>query len=883
MRLFLPRLPSAPLPTLLLAAAVLLLAAVPAAGQDADDATRDVYRTPAQELVDLVDAPPTPRVSVSPDRRYLLVQELPSLPGIEELAERELRLAGLRIRPRTHGPSRERYVEDLRLVSVEDGSERAVQGLPEEAKLSHFTWSPGGAHAAFAHTGRDGIELWVLETATARARRLGDFRLNLAGPADPEWLPSGDGMIAPLVVPDAGPEPPAPKVPGGPVVRETTGEAAPARTYQDLLENPHDEALFEHYLTAQLARVGLDGAVRELGRPGILWDADPSPDGRFLLVETLHRPFSYLVPAYRFPRTVEVWNAGTGETVRMLAALPLQEGVPIAFGSVPTGPRSHQWRADADAEVLWAEALDDGDASKEAEERDRLFLLAAPFEDEPTPLATLGLRFGSVEWGRGDLALVSEWWWKTRRQRVHRVRPDRPEEEPELLFDRSFEDRYNDPGQPVTAPDPRGRELLVTGPGGESLYLVSTGASPEGNRPFLDLFDLETKETRRLFRSRAPYYEEPAILLDPRAPGGLSRLVTRREAQDEPPNFYLRTRLGDVRLGEGESPAGSEEPGKGEDGSGEDEPAVVARWSEPEPLTDFPHPTPQLRGVHKELVTYERDDGVQLSATLYLPEGYDPRADGAEPLPVVMWAYPREFKSADAAGQVTDSPHRFDRVGWWSPLVWLVRGYAVFDGPTMPIVGEGEEEPNDTYLEQLVASAAAAVDHVAERGVGDRDRVAIGGHSYGAFMAANLLAHSDLFAAGIARSGAYNRTLTPFGFQAEERTLWEAPEVYFRMSPFMHAEKIDEPILLIHGAADNNSGTYPMQSERFYAALKGLGGTARLVMLPHESHGYRARESVLHMLWETDRWLETYVKNPPAEGEEETPKVEVQEPAPRGE
>jgi len=368
--------------------------------------------------------------------------------------------------------------------------------------------------------------------------------------------------------------------------------------------------------------------------------------------------------------------------------------------------------------------------------------------------------------------------------------------------------------------------VLLTGDDGKTLYLLGSGASPEGDRPFLDLFDLETLQAERLFHSEAPYYERPVKLLG----GEPGRMLTRRESVEEPPNYFVRDRVN----------------------------------TSMRQVTFFPHPTPQLVGLSKELIRYPRKDGVMLTATIYLPPGYDAEQG---PLPLLMWAYPQEFKSADAAGQVTDSPYRFSRVGWWSPLLFLAAGYAVLDDPTMPIIGEGEEEPNDTFIDQLVSSAGAAADEVVRRKVATPYQLAIGGHSYGAFMTANLLAHSDLFAAGIARSGAYNRTLTPFGFQSEERSLWEAPEIYFAMSPFMHAEKVDEPLLLIHGEADNNSGTFPMQSERFYSALKGHGATTRLVLLPHESHGYRARESVLHMLWETEQWLETYVRNaePPAE------------------
>ncbi|MEM7356535.1 MAG: prolyl oligopeptidase family serine peptidase, partial [Acidobacteriota bacterium] len=414
----------------------------------------------------------------------------------------------------------------------------------------------------------------------------------------------------------------------------------------------------------------------------------------------------------------------------------------------------------------------------------------------------------------------------------------------ELLIDRSWEDRYNDPGSPVSTIGPLGRPVLRTSDDGSTLYLVGDGASPEGDRPFLDAYDLETKESQRLFRSEAPYYERPLLLLD----NAGTTLLTRRESVEEPPNFFVR------QLG----------------GGGEDL----------RQLTRFEHPTPELIGIQKEQIRYPRADGVQLNATLYLPPGYS-TSDG--PLPMLMWAYPREFKSADAAGQVTDSPYRFDRIGWRSSLLWLTQGYAVLDSPTMPIVGEGNEEPNDSFRKQLVDSARAAVEESVRRKVTTRDQIAIGGHSYGAFMTANLLAHSDLFATGIARSGAYNRTLTPFGFQSEERTLWEAPEIYFDMSPFMHVEKINEPILLIHGEADNNSGTFPMQSERFYNALRGHGATARMVMLPHESHGYRARESILHMLWETHRWLETYVKKPAAESAPAAPTVERGAAAQQGE
>jgi len=777
------------------------------------------YQMPPKAIADLVDAPRSPVVSVSPDQKWMLLLKYPALTSIEDLSRPELRLAGLRINPRTNGPSREWYFNEMMFKKISNGTEHEISGLPESPKITNINWSPDGKWIAFTISHNDRLELWAAEVKSGQAAPVLPHPLNAAYGSPYHWLSDSKTIIAKTIPANRGTSPEEPIVPSGPIIQENIGGKAPARTYQDLLKNAYDKVMFEHYATAQMLRIALDARSVPIGAAGIIRRATPSPDGKYILVETIHRPFSYTVPVYRFPKRVEVWDLD-GNVVHEVADLPLAESVPIAFGSVRTGRRDVGGRADADATLHWTEALDDGDAGTEEEERDQVYLLPAPFDGDPVPLITLSLRYEDVRWGNDDLAIVSEWWWKTRKVRTWQVGPGSPEREPRLLIDRSWEDRYSDPGRPLLRKTDRGTSVLLTADNGKTLFLLGDGASPEGDRPFLDEFDLKTLETKRLFRSQEPHFERPVRFLDVKK----RKLLTRRESVNEPPNYFLRDlNKDDIKQ-----------------------------------ITFFPHPTPQLKDVQKELIRYERSDGVQMTATLYLPAGYSPD-DG--PLPMMMWAYPQEYKSADAAGQVTDSPYRFIRIGWYSPLLWLVHGYAVLDDPTMPIVGEGDEEPNDTYVEQLVASAQAAVDEVVKRGVADRNRIAIGGHSYGAFMAANLLAHSDLYRAGIARSGAYNRTLTPFGFQSEERTLWETPEVYFAMSPFMHAEKVNEPILLIHGEADNNSGTYPLQSERFYGALKGQGATARLVMLPHESHGYRARESVMHVLWEMTEWLDNYVKN----------------------
>ncbi|MEN1940029.1 prolyl oligopeptidase family serine peptidase [Luteimonas sp. MJ174] len=827
-----PALKSLAAPLLL---ACLAMAPAPSQARDtapgaasAGDASSDTngYRLPAPALRAIVDAPQAPRLALSPKRDLIAYMQVPSLPGIDVVAQPELKLAGLRIHPRTQSASAFSFIDDLWLQSVDDGAERRIAGLPQPLALASMQWSPDQRHIAFSHVDQRAgrVELWLVDVGAGRARRLIEQPLGTAVGSGFDWLPDSTGLIALLRPEGQGAAPESDGIPRGPNIQQTDGggQVQSLRTYQDLLGNPHDEALFAYYMTRQLVRLGLDGRVEPIGGPELYVGASMSPDGRHLLRQRLERPFSYLVPYSRFPRRIDVIDMG-GELLHTVATLPLVEGLPTGNDAVATGVRRIAWRADAPATLVWAEAQDGGDPAREVEVRDRVLAHAAPFKGEPDVIADLSMRYGGVRWGHGGLALLTESWRKTRRTREWRLAPDTGAA-PVLLREGSYEDRYADPGTPVMQLDDRGFARLLTTGGGETIYRIGDGASPEGDRPFVDRQDLGGGGTERLFQSEAPWYEAPFALLDAEA----SRILTTRESPTEPANILLRT------LG-------------------------AAADAEPVALTDFPHPTPALHGVSKEQIRYSRADGVEMTADLYLPAGYEPGRDG--PLPMLMWAYPREFKSADAASQVRGSPHRFNRISYWGPLAYLARGYAVLDGPTMPIIGEGDAEPNDSYVKQLVASAQAAVDAVVERGVADRERIAIGGHSYGAFMTANLLAHSDLFRTGIARSGAYNRSLTPFGFQAEERNYWQATDVYDAMSPFDHADRINEPMLIIHGEQDNNSGTFPMQSERMYAAIKGLGGTARLVMLPNESHGYRARESILHMLAETDAWLEKHVKD----------------------
>lgn len=786
-----------------------LLAGAPAPGQQPG------YQQPPKEILEVLHAEPTPSVSVSPANDRALLIHAERYPPIADLAQPMLRLAGLRLNPRTSGPHRPPRVLRMTLKTIADGAEREVR-LPADGRVSGPVWSQDGKRIAFSVTTATEIQLWVADAATGAARRLGDVRINAVLGRGYDWMPDGRSLLCRLVPARRGPPPQRPEVPAGPRVQENHGRPAPAPTFQDLLEDAHDADLFDHFASSQLAIVDADsGRATAIGGAALFASAEPSPDGRYILVERLQRPYSYLLPHPRFPREVEVWDRA-GRVVYRLASIPLLENIPL--GGVPTGPRSWNWVPVRPATLIWVEALDGGDPRTRVPRRDRVVRFDAPFSGAPAELLTTEHRFAGITWGeRGDLAIVREFDRDRLWGRAWFFNPQQPAAAPRLVWDMSTQERYRNPGTPEMKTLPSGFRAIQQH--GDYIFLTGPGASPEGDRPFLDRFNTRTLEAERIFQSSGERYEAVVSLLSDDG----TRFLTRRESPDDPPNFFVRTAAGEGRA-----------------------------------FTSFPHPAPQLRGIRKELVRYKRADGVDLSMTLWLPADYKE----GERRPGVLWAYPVEFADADTAGQVAGSPYRFSTFTGTSHLFFLLAGYVILDGATMPVVGD-PETVNETYVEQIVASARAAIEKAAQMGVLDPDRVGVGGHSYGAFMTANLLAHSDLFRAGIARSGAYNRTLTPFGFQRERRTLWQAQETYLAMSPFLRADRIKAPILLIHGEADNNSGTFPIQSERMFHALKGNGATVRYVTLPHESHGYAARESVEHTLWEMLTWFDRHVKNAP--------------------
>ncbi|MEO1096299.1 MAG: prolyl oligopeptidase family serine peptidase [Bacteroidota bacterium] len=779
------------------------------------------YQEPPEEIRQLVDAPLAPRVRIDSKAENIVLLYRNAYKTIAELSEEELRLGGLRINPKTNIGSRTTYYNDIKIKDANARETKAISGLPASPRLANFRWSPNEEMMSFTHSTSTGVEVWVLDIADATAKKVTGPKVNANMRTPVAWFADSKALLVKMLPPDRKPLiNTASTVPQGPTVSVSAGAKAQNRTYQDLLKNPNDEQNFEQLALSQIKKVSVAGEVEDWLPTAMYTGISFSPNGEYVMVSQVKRPFSYIVTYRRFPTEASVYDK-SGNLVKTVMQIPLMEVMPKGFMATREGRRSMQWRADQPATLVWAEALDGGDPQNEVDFRDEVFQLAAPFDGEGMPMMKTAGRFSGVEWGNENTAVAYDYWWNTRNTKVYLFDPSNASKPPQILTDRNYQDIYSDPGDFVMAKNEYDKQVLDIVDG--NLFMMGDGFSEKGQFPFVDKLNLKSLKKSRVYESTyTDKLENLYTALDMKK----GEILVRIESQMEFPNYYKRN---------------------------------IYKKNKLTPMTFFENPFKSLQGIEKEVISYKRDDGLDLNGTLYLPVGYN--KEKKEKKPMILWAYPREYKDKQSAGQSTTNPNEFIYPYYGSPIYWATRGYVILDDAAFPIVGEGDEEPNDTFRKQLVANAKAAIDAVDDMGYIDRNRVGVGGHSYGAFMVANLLSHSDLFAAGIARSGAYNRTLTPFGFQSEERSYWDSPETYYTMSPFMHADKMKTPLLLIHGEADNNSGTYPMQSERYFNALKGLGATARLVMLPKESHGYRAKESIMHLLWEQDQWLETYVKN----------------------
>jgi dipeptidyl aminopeptidase/acylaminoacyl peptidase len=788
------------------------------------------YEKPPKEIMDVLNAPLPPTPFLSPTREMLALAQPMIYPAISDLAEPMLRLAGVRINPRTNAErSYIYYWTSLKLKRISDGTEFPVPLPTTVRRISAFQWNATGTMLVFTNEAADGVELYVLDVTTQRVKQIPGLHINPVLRSAAQWMPDQKTLLVKTIPLDRAAPPAPPLVPPGPKIQESLGVSAASSTYEarDVLKNPYDADLFDYYTSSQLALVNVSsGEVTRIGKPAVFGQVSVAPGSRCLLVERIHRPYSYLCAYYRFPKEVEVWTT-TGDLAETLASLPLSEQVPI--DGVPIGPRDYTWRPTEASTLIWAEALDGGNPKTKVPHRDRVMI--KPVGTTAVELYKSGERFAGLEWiEKGGLALLSDYDPDRHWMRTYIIDAGNRSTPARLLWDLSTDDLYKNPGYPIYRVLPTGAYAILQQ--NDWIYLRGNGYSPEGDRPFLDRLNLRTFKTERLFRSDRESYEYFVAWVNPAA----GMFITRRESPADPPNFFVRTLAKKPLKGAAEGESG---------------------WtSTRRPITQFPNPTPQLSGISKRLVTYTRADGIPLSFMLYLPPGYKP----GTPLPTVLWAYPYDYAEKRVAGQIEGSSKLFTTIRGTSELFFLLQGYAVLDDAAMPVVGP-PETAYDTFPEQIVANAKAAIDKAVELGVTDPDRVGVGGHSHGALMTANLLVYSDLFRTGIARSGAFNHTMRPFGFQNERRTYWQARDTYIKLSPVLQADKINEPLLLIHGELDQNPGTVTMQSEKLYEALRGLGKTVRLCILPYESHGYIALESTEHVLYEMLSWFDRYVKN----------------------
>lgn len=776
------------------------------------------FQKPSEEILKLADYERPPSVFMNSNKDVMIFVYRPTYKELKDLNQEEMRLAGLRINPKTNISSTLSYVNNIKIKKVGEKKEIHVKNLPEEARLSYFSFSPDEKYLSFTNTTSNGVELWVVELATGKAKKVTKDNLNANMGRPYSWMKDSNSFIV-CALPSDRPEllDEDSFLPTGPIVATSSGQVSQNRTYQDMLKNKFDEENFKILTTSELFIVEVNGKMTPFANAGIYSGISVSPDGEYVMVSSIHEPFSYMVPYYRFPFTTKIYDA-KGNHIKEVNNVPLNEVLPQGFSSVREGKRSMGWRADQPSTLYYVEALDRGDQANEVEFRDEVFIWEAPFTKEPESLFKLSSRYAGINWGNEENLFISEFWFDTRNIKTHWLNPTTKESK--LIVDRNYQDVYSDPGDFYTEKNKFGRETVVVKE--NKVHLIGDGYTKEGQFPYIDELDLTTFETKRIYTINSTDKKEDIIDVLNLDRG---EILLRSQSPVDYPNFYIRNYKQNIDI----------------------------------QLTNFLNPFESLKGVHKEVITYFREDGVELSGTLYLPAGYDKEAK-TEKLPLLIWAYPTEYVDKATAGMSTKNPNSFTYPYYGSFVYWVAKGYAVLDDASFPIVGEGDKEPNDTFIEQLIANGKAAIDAVDSLGYIDRKRVGVGGHSYGAFMTANLLSHSDLFACGIARSGAYNRTLTPFGFQREQRNYWDNPDLYNRMSPFMSADKMKTPMLLVHGEDDNNSGTYTEQTKRYFDALKNLGAPVRMVLLPKESHGYVAKENIFHLLYEQDVFLEKYLK-----------------------
>ena len=776
-----------------------------------------VYQKPSKDISDLLLAPPTPTISVDGKAQYMLVMERSFYPTVEELGQPEFKIAGLRINPNNFSLSRQNFIKKLSLQNIVTGKNITLAGMPNNLSALSPSWNPSENKIAFYNVTANTVDVWVIDIKTGTCSKINKSPVNIVLSSNIIWLDDAT-VLYKINTNNAAQMQKKPITPKGPTIQESIGKVAPSVTYQDLIKSPYDEYAFEFLASAQIVK-NKNGVETKIGSPAIFSSLDLSPDRNYVLTRTINKPFSYLVTVNGFASSINVIDIN-GKLIKTIADLPSSETTPSGYDNVQNVARAFDWKDDEPATITYAMPLDSGMMKKNIPSHDVVMALAAPFTGTPKELFKTSTRYIRTTWGDEHIALVTEMLRSKQQYKVSRY--DASNNSLTTLYQGNMTDAYTNPGSPVTTKNKFNREVIATINKGQAILMNNTtGASPKGDLPYIASFDLNTKTNNIIWRSAEDNFEMVMEVID----FNNLKVITRRETEKEVPNYYIRSIKENNKI----------------------------------QITNFKNPYQSMEGVTKEKIKYKRKDGVDLTGDLYLPKGYDKTKDG--PLPTLLWAYPREFTNAADASQIRGNQHKFTMLNWGSPIFYVTQGYAILDNAEMPIVAtSADKKPNDDFVNQLILNATAAIDKLVELGISDRNKIAVGGHSYGAFMTVNLLAHSNLFKAGIARSGAYNRTLTPFGFQNEERTFWQAKDLYLEMSPFAFADKIKTPLLMTHGEMDDNTGTFPINSERLYAAIKGHGGTVRFVYLPYEAHGYKGKENVLHLLWEQGRWLDKYLK-----------------------
>jgi dipeptidyl aminopeptidase/acylaminoacyl peptidase len=766
------------------------------------------YRQPPQDVVAIIAARKPPLISVAPDRRQAILAEPEGFTRLEDLARPAVSVDGRRFDLGSHARRGMVHYSGLTLLALGTGESRRLP-LADNARIGYPQWSPRSDRLAFGVFAPTGVELWHAGTEDMQPVKVEGLRLNTAGGRSFVWMPDGQRILCRLVAAGADGMPRLPLSIPGPIVLEATGSRQPA-AMRAVGRNPHEHQLFNYFMRSQLAIANTStGELAPIGVPDLYGDIAPSPDGNFILVTRMTPPGDAPDVGLSPADTLEVWTA-SGQIVSSLLSSP------EAVSTEARKRRGFRWQHTASATLQWIEDMFPSDGLRAGTGGERLMVLAAPFSAAPREVFRSEHAITGIDWvDASESAIVHVYDEQERRAAAWLVDLRRPGAEARSLWTRHIDDRYDDPGRPMTKRNAAGLDVVIQEHG--DIYMSARGVTPQGERPFVSRWSLTEMDGEVLWRSSEGTYAEAIALLDDEEP----RLLIRHEAATMPPNYAV----------------------------------VGLRGGPRRELTSFRSPGAETFRVRKEVVTFPRADGIMLQATLYSPMQ---KAD-EERLPLVLWAYPRTYADAQRAGQVSRSGDHFSAFDRAIPAFLAMHGFAVMDQVSMPIV-RADRGAGRSFSEQVVASARAAIDKAVEMGVADPQRVGVAGHSFGAFMTVSLLAHSELFKAGVAFSGAYNRTLTPFGFQTERRTLWEAPNMYMEMSPLMYAHRITAPLLLVHGSQDENRGTTPMQSERLFQAIMGQGGTAKLVMLPYEGHVYRARESVLHSAAEMLEWFSLHLR-----------------------